>query len=165
MQEFALKNFMQLPKLEKIVINFGLGEALKNAMAIEKTIEDIRSITGQAPVVAKAKKAIANFKIREGDSIGCYVTLRGDKCWDFLDRFVNIALPRLKDFRGLSRKSFDAAGNYSIGLKEQTIFPEIDSGAIDKLRGFEVTMVIRNSDNLKSYTFLKHLGIPFEKEK
>lgn len=163
MEELNIKNEWALPRMSKIVVNFGLGEALENANALEKTVENIREMTGQHPVIARAKKAIANFKIKEGDKIGCYVTLRGDRMWNFFDRLVNIALPRVKDFRGLSTKSFDAAGNYSLGLKEQTVFPEVDGTKIDKLRGFEISIVIENSDKDKSKKYLTSLGMPFEK--
>lgn len=163
LKDLSCTNEWQLPRLEKIVVNFGLGEALKNSVALEKTIENLKDITGQAPVVAKARKAISNFNIREGDKIGVYVTLRGDKMWDFLDKLVNFALPRVKDFRGVSNKSFDESGNYSLGLKEQTIFSEVELGKIDKLRSFELSIVIKNSTKEKSYKLLSYLGMPFVK--
>jgi large subunit ribosomal protein L5 len=164
MQAFGFTNPMQLPRLNKIVINVGLSEALKNAQAIEKTLEDISMITGQRPVVSKAKKSISNFSLREGDKIGVYVTLRGDKMWDFLYRLIHIVLPRMKDFRGVSKKSFDYSGNYSLGMREQLVFPEIDSANIDKIRGMEISVVIKNSTPEKSLKFLEVLGMPFEKK-
>ncbi len=160
--ELNVENLFALPKLEKIVVNFGLGEALKNATALENTVEVIKQMTGQAPVITKARKDISNFSLREGSKIGCMVTLRRDKMWDFLDRTMNIALPRVKDFRGLLKK-FDKAGNYTIGFKEQTVYPEVDGTKLDKLRGFEITIVIKNSNPEKSLKFLQKLGMPFVK--
>jgi large subunit ribosomal protein L5 len=163
MEDLKVTNKFALPKLEKIVINVGLGEALKNASAMERVIEDIVSISGQRPIVSKAKKSISNFSLREGDKIGCYVTMRGERAWDFLDRFVNLSLPRVKDFRGVSKKSFDSSGNYSLGFKDLSMFPEVDTTKIDKIRGFEVTFVIKNSNKDKSIKMLEYLGMPFDK--
>jgi len=163
LKELKITNVMDLPRLEKIVINVGLGEALKNAAAMERVVEDLGVITGQRPVIAKAKKSISNFSLREGDKIGSFVTLRGQKAWDFLDRFVNLSLPRVKDFRGVSRKSFDHAGNYNLGFTDMSMFPEVDTTKVDKIRGFQVTFVIRNSSKEKSILFLGKLGMPFDK--
>lgn len=140
--ELEIKNLLGLPRIEKVVVNFGLGEALKNANALENTIDAIKEMTGQAPVLTKARVDISNFSLRKGAKIGCMVTLRKDKMWDFLDRTMNVALPRVKDFRGLPKK-FDKAGNFTLGFKEQTVFPEVDGTKLDKLRGFEVTIVIK----------------------
>jgi len=163
MKELNISNVMDLPKLDKVVINVGLGEALKNAAALERVVDDLKDITGQMPVVSKAKKSISNFSLRQGDKIGAFVTLRGDKAWDFLDRFVNLSLPRVKDFRGVSRKSFDNAGNYSLGFTDMSMFPEVDTTRIDKIRGYQVTFVIKNSTKDKSVSFLGKLGMPFDK--
>lgn len=162
-QELGVSNTLALPDLEKVVINVGLGEALKNASAIERVLEDISVITGQRPVVAKAKKSISNFSLREGDKVGVFVTLRGSKAWDFLDRFVNLALPRVKDFRGVSKKSFDNAGNYNLGFKDMSMFPEVDTTKMDKIRGFQVTFVMKNSNKEKTILFMSKLGMPFDK--
>ena len=138
---FNYENVMQVPRLEKIVVNIGVGEALQNAKALDAAVDDILTITGQRPVITKAKKSIATFKLREGRSIGVKVTLRGDKMWAFLDRLMNVALPRTRDFRGVSPNSFDGRGNFTLGVREQLIFPEIDYDKIDKIRGFEATFV------------------------
>jgi len=163
MEEFKIKNYYALPKLSKAVVNIGLGEALTNASAIEKAVNDIAVITGQKPVVTKSKKAIANFKIKEGDKIGAKATLRKYKMWSLVDRIINLTLPRVKDFKGVKRKGFDASGNLTIGFIEQTVFPEVDSTKVDKLRGLEVTFVIKNSDPKKSLRMFELLGMPFEK--
>jgi large subunit ribosomal protein L5 len=163
MEEFKIKNYYALPKLTKAVVNIGLGEALTNASAIEKAVNDIAVITGQKPVVTKSKKAIANFKIKEGDKIGAKATLRKYKMWSLVDRIINLTLPRVKDFKGVKRKGFDSSGNLTIGFIEQTVFPEIDSTKVDKLRGLEVTFVIKNSDPKKSLRMFELLGMPFEK--
>lgn len=163
LKEFNAKNNLALPRLEKVAINVGVGEALKNATAIERVLEDLTVITGQRPLVTKSKKSISNFSVREGDKIGVFVTLRKDKMWDFVDRFLNLALPRVKDFRGVSRKSFDNAGNYSLGFTDMSMFPEVDTTKIDKIRGFEVTFVIKNSNKEKSQRFLELLGMPYDK--
>src|SRR5437016_4523538 len=141
MQEFQYKNVMQVPQLKKIVVNIGMGEALQNAKALDNATGDIAAITGQKPVITRAKKSIANFKVRAGNPIGVTVTLRGERMYEFLDRLVNIALPRIRDFNGAPRNAFDGRGNYSLGLREQLIFPEVEYDKIDRIRGMEVTMV------------------------
>jgi len=163
MKEFSLSNVMQAPKLEKIVLNIGLGEALDNPKALDAAAADIMAITGQKPVIIKAKKSIANFKLREGRLIGAKVTLRGEKMWAFIDRLINIALPRLRDFRGVSRDSFDGRGNYTLGLTEQLIFPEIEYDKIDKVRGMEITVVTTAPNDEQSMAMLSMLGMPFRK--
>ena len=163
MKEFSLVNIMQVPKLEKIVLNIGLGEALDNPKAMDAAVADIMSITGQKPVITKAKKSIANFKLREGRLIGAKVTLRGEKMWAFVDRLINIALPRLRDFRGVSRDSFDGRGNYTLGIQEQLIFPEIEYDKIDKVRGMEITIVTSAPNDEQSLAMLSMLGMPFRK--
>lgn len=160
-KEFSYGNPMSIPKLEKIVINVGLGEAIQNAKAIDAAVNDVMSITGQKPVVTKAKKSIAAFKLREGMNIGTMVTLRGDRMYEFLDRFVSLALPRVRDFRGVSPKAFDGRGNYTIGLKDQLIFPEIDFGKIDKARGMNVCIVTSAKTDEEARALLRHLGMPF----
>jgi large subunit ribosomal protein L5 len=161
MKEFGLDNPMQVPKLKKIVVNVGVGEALDETKALDATVEDLRTITGQAPVITLARKSIANFKLREGRAIGVKVTLRGEKMWAFLDRLVNIALPRTRDFRGISPDAFDGRGNYTLGVREQLIFPEIDYDKIDKIRGFEVTLVTSAPDDEQGRQLLALLGLPF----
>lgn len=163
MKEFNLENRMQVPKLEKVVVNVGVGEALESAKALDATVEDIRTITGQQPVVTKARKSIANFKLREGSSVGVKVTLRGLRMWSFLDRLLNVALPRTRDFRGVSPDSFDGRGNYTLGVREQLIFPEISYDDIDKIRGFEVTIVTSAPDDEQGRRLLQLLGMPFGK--
>ena len=163
MKEFGLTNVMQVPNLEKIVVNIGMGEALDNPKSLEAASADLMKITGQKPVITKAKKSIANFKLREGRLIGMKVTLRGEKMWALLDRLVNIALPRVRDFRGVSNKSFDGRGNYTMGLREQLIFPEIDYDSIDKVRGMELTFVTTAPNDEQAMSLLKHLGMPFRK--
>ncbi|WP_026369818.1 50S ribosomal protein L5 [Kallotenue papyrolyticum] len=160
-REFGYKNPMQVPKVEKVVINIGLGEALQNPKALDAAVEDLTAITGQKPVVTRARKSIANFKLREGQAIGAMVTLRGDRMYEFLDRLMNLALPRIRDFRGVSRRAFDGRGNYSIGLREQIVFPEIDYDKVDKLRGLEVAIVTTARNDTEGYALLKHLGMPF----
>ena len=164
MKTLNLTNIMEAPRVEKIVVNIGLGEALDNAKALDAAVVDLTSITGQKPIVTKARKSIANFKLREGRAIGAKVTLRGDRMWSFLDRMMNIALPRVRDFRGISADSFDGRGNYTLGLREQLVFPEIEYDKIDKLRGLEVTIVTsaRNDDHGRQ--LLRLLGMPFKKE-
>ena len=152
---------MSVPKLEKVVINVGLGEAIANAKVVDIAVGDLATVAGQKPVVTKAKKSIAAFKLREGMNIGAMVTLRGDKMYEFLDRFMNIALPRVRDFRGVSPKSFDGRGNYTIGLKDQLIFPEIDFGKIDKARGMNVCIVTTAKSDEEARSLLRHLGMPF----
>ncbi|MGD2057209.1 MAG: 50S ribosomal protein L5 [Anaerolineales bacterium] len=163
MKEFELMNRMQVPKLEKIVVNVGVGEALESAKALDAAVDDIRTITGQQPVVTKARKSIANFKLREGSSVGVKVTLRGLRMWAFFDRLINVALPRTRDFRGVSPDSFDGRGNYTLGVREQLIFPEISYDDIDKIRGFEVTIVTSAPDDEQGRRLLQHLGMPFGK--
>jgi len=163
MKELELDNIMQVPNLKKIVLNVGVGEALDDTKTLDAAARDIESITGQKPVITKAKKSIANFKLREGRAIGVKVTLRGDRMWALFDRLVNIALPRVRDFRGVSPKSFDGRGNYTLGLKEQLIFPEIDYDSIDKIRGMEITFVTSAPDDEQATALLAHLGMPFRK--
>ncbi len=152
---------MQVPYVEKIVVNVGVGEAIDNAKALDAAVNDIVTITGQQPIVTKARKSIANFKLREGRSIGVKVTLRGDRMWSFFDRLVNVALPRMRDFRGVSPDSFDGRGNYTLGVREQLIFPEIDYDKIDKIRGFEVTIVTSAPNDEQGRRLLQLLGMPF----
>ena len=158
-----LENVMQYPRIEKIVVNIGLGEAMDNPKALEAAIGDLRSITGQKPLVTKARVSIANFKLREGREIGAKVTLRGDKMWSFLDRVMNIVLPRVRDFRGISPDAFDGRGNYTFGLKELTLFPEIDYEKVDKVRGMEITIVTTAETDDQARTMLALLGMPFRK--
>lgn len=161
MQELGYTTIMQVPRLVKIVVNIGMGEAIQNAKSLDAAVADITAITGQKPVIARAKKSIANFKLREGMSIGVKVTLRGNRMYEFLDRLVNLALPRIRDFRGISRSAFDGRGNYSIGLREQIVFPEIEYDKVDKLRGLEVSIVTTAADDSQGYALLKHFGMPF----
>ncbi|MBI2954218.1 MAG: 50S ribosomal protein L5 [Chloroflexi bacterium] len=161
MQEFAYGNIMQVPRIDKVVINVGLGEAITNARALDATVKDIGSITGQHPVITRARKSIAAFKVRTGMPIGVMVTLRGDRMWDFLDKLFNVALPRLRDFRGVSPKGFDGRGNFTLGLKEQLIFPEIEYDKIDRLRGLEVTVVTSARTDDEARRLLHLLGMPF----
>jgi large subunit ribosomal protein L5 len=161
-KELGYENVMQVPRLEKIVVNVGVGEALQNAKALDATVHDITIITGQKPIVTRARKSIANFKLREGNPIGVKVTLRGNRMWDFLDRLCNIALPRQRDFRGISPDSFDGRGNYSLGLREQLVFPEIDYDEIDKIRGMEIAIVSTAQTDEEGLYLLRHLGMPFK---
>ena len=158
---FGYKNAMQVPRLEKIVVNIGLGEALTNSKAVDAAVGDLALITGQRAIVTKAKKSIATFKVREGNPIGAKVTLRGDRMWDFLERLTRVALPRIRDFRGVSGKSFDGRGNYTLGLKEQLSFPEVEFDKIDRLRGLEVTIVTTAKSDEESKKLLSLLGMPF----
>jgi large subunit ribosomal protein L5 len=160
-EEFNYSNVMEVPRLEKIVINIGLGEALTNANAIEAASRDLTIITGQRPVVTRAKKSVANFRLREGQPVGVKVTLRGERMWSFFDRLVNVALPRQRDFRGISPDSFDGRGNYTLGLTEQLIFPEIDYDEIDRLRGMEVTIVTTAETDEEGRRLLTIMGMPF----
>ncbi len=162
-EEFGYKNAMEIPKIEKIVLNMGLGEAVQNPKIIEGAVEELTRIAGQRAVVTKAKKSIATFKLREGMPIGCRVTLRNEKMYDFFSKLVNIALPRVRDFRGLSPKGFDGRGNYSMGVKEQIIFPEIDYDKIDKIKGLNITIVTTAKTNEESRSLLKMMGMPFKK--
>jgi large subunit ribosomal protein L5 len=156
---------MQVPRIEKVVLNIGLGEAMDNPKALEAATSDLIQITGQKPIQTKARKAIANFKLREGRLIGAKVTLRGDRMWAFLDRLLNIALPRVRDFRGVSANAFDGRGNYTLGLKDQLVFPEIDYDKIDKLRGMEITIVTSARDDDQARALLQLLGMPFTNKK
>src|ERR1041385_2882392 len=162
---FEFKNVMQVPRIEKVVVNIGVGEALDNPKALEAAVSDLTIITGQKPIMNKARKSIANFKLREGRLIGTKVTLRGDRMWSFLDRLVNTALPRVRDFRGVSANGFDGRGNYTLGLRDQLIFPEIEYDKIDKLRGMEVTIVTTAKNDDQARTMLQLLGMPFSKKK
>lgn len=164
MRTFQYKNVMQVPRIQKVVVNIGLGEALDNPKALESASADLMAITGQKPVLTKARRSIAAFKLREGRLIGAKVTLRGERMWSFLDRLMNIALPRVRDFRGVSPHSFDGRGNYTLGLREQLIFPEIEYDKIDKLRGMEVTIVTTAKTDEEARALLKFLGMPFRKE-
>jgi len=161
-KEFEYQNPMEVPRLTKINVNIGLGEALTNSKAVDAAVGDMTSITGQKPVVTKAKRSIAQFKIREGNTIGVKVTLRGQRMWDFLERLTRIALPRIRDFRGVPTKSFDGRGNYSLGLREQLAFPEIDYDKIDHLRGLELTVVTTAKTDEEGQRLLALLGMPFE---
>jgi len=162
-KEFGYANVMEIPKLEKIVLNMGLGEAVQNPKIIEGAVEELTRIAGQKAVVTKAKKSIATYKLREGMPIGCRVTLRGERMYDFFSKLVNISLPRVRDFRGLSPKGFDGRGNYSMGVKEQIIFPEIDYDRIDKIKGLNITIVTTAADNASGRSLLKLMGMPFRK--
>lgn len=161
MQEFKYSSIMQVPRLQKIVLNIGVGEAIQNSKALDAAVNDLTIIAAQKPVITRAKKSIASFKLREGMAIGAMVTLRGDRMYDFYDRLVNLALPRIRDFRGVSRRSFDGRGNYSLGLREQIVFPDIDYDKIDKIRGLEVAVVTTATDDEQAYALLKRLGMPF----
>ncbi|MBF0474696.1 MAG: 50S ribosomal protein L5 [Deltaproteobacteria bacterium] len=161
MKEFNYKNIMQVPKLEKIVVNMGLGEAIQNIKVLDSAVEELTAITGQKTVITKARKSIAAFKLREGMSIGCMVTLRKGRMYDFLDKLVNFSLPRVRDFRGVPSKSFDGRGNYSLGIKEQIIFPEINYDKIDKIKGLNVTVVTTAKTDEEGRYLLKLLGMPF----
>ena len=161
-EKFSLGNIFEVPRLDKIVVNIGVGEAVSDSKAINKAIEDLSLITGQKPVVTKAKKSIAGFKLRKGLNIGCKVTLRKKRMFEFLDRLIFIALPRVRDFKGLSKKSFDGNGNYSIGIKEQIIFPEIDYDKVDKIRGMDITITTTTSNQDYAYELLKSFNLPFK---
>jgi large subunit ribosomal protein L5 len=161
MKEFNYKNRMEVPRLEKIVVNMGLGEAITNVKLIDAAVQDLATITGQKPVVTRAKKAIANFKLRQGLPIGAMVTLRRRRMYEFLDRFVNIALPRVRDFKGVSGKSFDGRGNYTVGLREQLIFPEINYDKVEKVKGMNITIVTTAKTDEEAKALLRHFGMPF----
>jgi len=163
-KSFDFKNIMQVPRIDKIVVNIGMGEALDNPKALESAVSDLTIITGQKPVTIKARKSIANFKLREGRLIGTKVTLRGERMWSFLDRLVNTALPRVRDFRGISANAFDGRGNYTLGLRDQLIFPEIEYDKIDKLRGMEVTIVTTAKNDDQARALLQMLGMPFSRK-
>jgi len=160
-KEFGIENPMAIPRLQKVVLNMGMGEAIANAKILDTAAEELRAITGQKPVVTKAKKSIASFKLRQGMPIGVMVTLRGDRMYEFLDRLVSIALPRVRDFRGVSPKAFDGRGNYTIGVREQLIFPEIDFNKVDKLRGMNISIITTARDDEQARALLKGLGMPF----
>jgi len=164
MKNLSLNNLMQVPKVKKVVVNVGVGEALDNAKALDAVVGDITQITGQKPVITKARKSIANFKLREGRAIGVKVTLRGERMWSFLDRLMNVALPRVRDFRGVSANAFDGRGNYTLGLREQLVFPEIDYDKIDKLRGLEICIVTTARTDEEGRQLLKLMGMPFKKD-
>ncbi|MBK4732909.1 50S ribosomal protein L5 [Oxynema sp. CENA135] len=161
MEQFNYENIHQVPKLVKVTVNRGLGEASQNAKALESSINEIATITGQKPVVTRAKKAIAGFKLRQGMPVGVMVTLRGDRMYSFLTRLINLALPRIRDFRGVSPKSFDGRGNYTLGLREQLIFPEIDYDGIDQIRGMDITIVTTANTDEEGRALLKEMGMPF----
>lgn len=164
MKKFNYKSVMEVPKVEKIVINIGLGEAVANPKVLDDAVAELTQITGQKPVVTKAKKSIANYKLREGMPIGCKVTLRGDKMYEFLYKLVNISLPRVRDFRGVSNSSFDGRGNYTLGVKEQIIFPEINYDKVNKLRGMDIVVVTTAKTNEEAKALLSELGMPFKKQ-
>ena len=161
MKEFDLKNPMAVPHINKIVVNMGVGEATQNAKILDPAVNELGQITGQKPITTKAKKSIAAFKVREGQAIGAMVTLRGDRMWEFLDRLLNVALPRVRDFKGVSTKSFDGRGKYTLGLHDQLIFPEIDYARVDKTKGMNVTIVTTAGNDDQARVLLKHLGMPF----
>ncbi len=160
-KEFEIKNPMAIPRLQKIVINMGMGEAIANAKILDTAADELRAITGQKPVITKAKKSIASFKLRQGMPIGVMVTLRGDRMYEFLDRLVSVALPRVRDFRGVSPKAFDGRGNYTLGVREQLIFPEIDFNKVDKTRGLNISIVTTARNDEQARSLLKALGMPF----
>ena len=160
-KEFGYDNAMQVPRLSKIVVNIGLGEALSNAKALDAALGDLATITGQRPIVTKAKRSIAQFRLRAGNTVGAKVTLRGERMWDFLDRLTTLALPRIRDFRGIPGKSFDGRGNYSLGMREQLAFPEIDYDKVDRLRGLEISIVTTAKTDEESKRLLELLGMPF----
>lgn len=161
MKDFGYKNIMEVPKLEKIVVNMGLGEAIQNVKILDSAVEELAAITGQKAVITKAKKSIASFKLRQGMPIGCMVTLRKEKMYEFLDRLVNVSLPRVRDFKGVSGKGFDGAGNYSLGVKEQLIFPEINYDKIDKIKGMNITIVTSAKNDEEGKALLRLMGMPF----
>jgi large subunit ribosomal protein L5 len=164
MKTLNLSNVMEIPRIKKVVVNIGVGEALDNAKALDAAVSDLTQIVGQKPVIQKARKSIANFKLREGRAIGVKVTLRGERMWSFLDRLMNVALPRVRDFRGVSADAFDGRGNYTLGLREQLVFPEIEYDKIDKLRGLEISIVTSARTDDEARQLLRMLGMPFRKE-
>ena len=164
MKKFGYKNIMQVPKIEKVVINMGIGEAKENVKILDAAASDLQTITGQKPVITKAKKSIANFKIREGMPIGCKVTLRGDRMYEFVDRLINLALPRVRDFRGVNPNAFDGRGNYALGIKEQLIFPEIEYDKIDKIRGMDIIFVTTARTDEEARELLAHFNMTFAKQ-
>ncbi len=163
MEKFKYKSIMQVPKIEKVVLNMGIGDAREDKKALENASEEMMIIAGQRPVVTKAKKSVSNFKIREGMPVGCKVTLRGERMYYFLDKFMNVALPRVRDFRGVSNKSFDGRGNYALGIKEQLIFPEIDYDKVDKIRGMDIIITTTANTDEEAKELLKLMGMPFSK--
>jgi len=163
-KDLELENVMQCPRITKIVINIGVGDALDNGKLLDEAVRDLTKITGQRPVINKSKRNIANFKLRIGSAIGTSVTLRGHKMWSFLDRLINVALPRVRDFRGVSPNSFDGRGNYTLGITEQLVFPEVDYDEVSKVRGFEVTIVTSSQDDESGRELLRKLGMPFKEE-
>ena len=162
-KKFGYKNVMEIPKLDKIVVNMGVGEAKENAKILEAAVKDLETITGQKVITTKAKKAVANFKIREGMPIGCKVTLRGEKMYEFADRLINLALPRVRDFRGVNPDAFDGRGNYALGIKEQIIFPEIEYDKVSKIRGMDIVIVTTAQTDEEAYSLLELIGMPFHK--
>ncbi len=160
-KDFGIENPMAVPRIEKVVINMGMGESIANAKILDTAVEELRVITGQKPVVTKAKKSIASFKLRQGMNIGAMVTLRGERMYEFLDRLISVALPRVRDFRGISGKAFDGRGNYTLGIREQLIFPEIDFNKVDKTRGMNISIVTTAKNDEQSHALLKALGMPF----
>jgi len=161
MKDFSFRNIMQVPKLERVIVNMGLGEAVQNAKLIESAVEELTAITGRKPIVTRAKKSIASFKLREGMPIGVMVTLRGEQMYDFVDRLISIALPRTRDFKGISPKAFDGRGNYTLGIREQIVFPEINYDKIDRIKGMNVTLVTTAETDEQGRALLKSLGMPF----
>ena len=163
MSKFEYSSVMQVPKLEKIVVNMGVGDAVQNAKALDTAVEELATITGQKPVVTKAKKSIAGFRLREGMAIGCKVTLRGERMYEFLDKLIAVSLPRVRDFRGISKKAFDGRGNYTLGVKEQLIFPEIDYDKVNKVRGMDIVIVTTANTDEEARELLTQFGMPFQK--
>ena len=163
MKEFGYSSVMQAPKIVKVVVNMGVGDAIANAKLLDEAVEELTQITGQKPVITKAKKSIANFKLREGMAIGCKVTLRGERMYEFLDKLLNVSLPRVRDFHGVSATAFDGRGNYTLGVKEQLIFPEINFDKVSKVRGMDVVIVTTAKTNQEAFALLKGLGMPFAK--
>jgi len=160
-QEFGFKNIHQVPRLEKVVVNMGVGQATQNSKLVEKAAEELAAITGQKAAIRRSRKSIANFKLRQGQPIGCTVTLRGTRMWEFFDRLVNVSLPRVRDFKGVSAKAFDGRGNYSLGIREQIIFPEIDYDSVERITGLNVTVVTSARNDAEGKALLTHLGLPF----
>ncbi len=160
-EKLGYKNIMQVPKIEKIVVNMGIGEATQNIKALDAAVEDLKTITGQAPTIRRARKSISSFRLRKGMPIGAKVTLRGNRMYEFLDRLINIVLPRIRDFRGISPRAFDGRGNYTLGLKDQIVFPEIDYNKVDKLRGMNITIVTTAETDKEAFELLKMFGMPF----
>ncbi len=163
MKEFGYRNVMEVPRLEKIVVNIGLGEALQNPKALDSAASDVAAIAGQKPIITRAKRSIANFKVRQGNRIGVMVTVRGDRMWEFMDRVVNAALPRIRDFRGVPSKGFDGRGNYSLGIREQLMFPEIEYDKVDRIRGLQLTLVTTARNDEEGRRLLELLGVPFSR--